>query len=162
MSFLWYLFCSCYISIMKPYEDINILIEIKPIILGNTWKIKILLTVFCGIAICKTPSSYNISTDTGKINTEWRAEVRCLNWSCAAKQYFPVARAHDQSLQSCPILCNPVNCRPPGSSVHGILQWIAMPSSRGSSQPSGQTQVSCIASRFSTHRAMWEASYFPV
>ena len=72
--------------------------------------------------ICKTPSSYNISTDTGKINTEWRAEVWCLNWSCAAKQYFPVARAHDQSLQSCPILCNPVNCGPPGSSVHGILQ----------------------------------------
>ena len=79
-----------HISIMKPYEYINILIEIKPTILGNTWKTKILLTVFCRIAICKTPSSSDISTDTGKINTEWRAEVQCLNWSCAAKQYFPV------------------------------------------------------------------------
>ena len=44
---------------------------------------------------------------------------------------------------------------PPGSSVHGILQarileWVAMPSSRGSSQPRDQTQVSCIASRFFT------------
>ena len=42
--------------------------------------------------------------------------------------------------QSCPTLCNPMDCRPPGSSVHGILQarileWVAMPSSRGSSQP---------------------------
>ena len=37
-------------------------------------------------------------------------------------------------------LCNPMDCGPPGSSVHGILQarileWVAMPSSRGSSQP---------------------------
>ena len=39
-----------------------------------------------------------------------------------------------------PTLCNPMDCSPPGSSVHGILQtrileWVAMPSSRGSSQP---------------------------
>ena len=42
--------------------------------------------------------------------------------------------------QSCPTLCSPVDCSPPGSSVHGILQagileWVAMPSFRGSSQP---------------------------
>ena len=42
--------------------------------------------------------------------------------------------------QSCRTLCNPVDCSPPGSSVHGILQarileWVAMPSSKGSSQP---------------------------
>ena len=45
-----------------------------------------------------------------------------------------------KSLQSCPPLCNPRTCNPPGSSVHGILQarileWVAMPSSRGPSQP---------------------------
>ena len=43
-------------------------------------------------------------------------------------------------LQSCPTLCDPMGCSPPGSSVHEILQartleWIAMPSSRGSSRP---------------------------
>ena len=42
--------------------------------------------------------------------------------------------------QSCPPLCDPVDCSPPDSSVHGILQarilkWVAMPSSRGPSQP---------------------------
>ena len=42
--------------------------------------------------------------------------------------------------QLCPTLCDPMNCRPPGSSVHGILQarileWVATPFSRGSSQP---------------------------
>ena len=45
-----------------------------------------------------------------------------------------------KSLQSCPTLCDPMDCSPPGSSVHGILQastleWVAMPSSRGSSPP---------------------------
>ena len=55
-------------------------------------------------------------------------------------------------------LCDPVDCSLLGSSVHGILQarileWVAMPFSRGSSQPRNQTQVSCIsctAGRFST------------
>ena len=40
--------------------------------------------------------------------------------------------------QSCPTLCDPIDCSSPGFSVHGILQarileWVAMPSSRGSS-----------------------------
>ena len=57
--------------------------------------------------------------------------------------------------QSCPTLCDPINCIPPGSSVHGILQarileWIVIPFSRGSSQLRDTTQVSCIASRFFT------------
>ena len=47
--------------------------------------------------------------------------------------------------QSCLTLCNPMACRPPGSSVHGILQarileWVAMPSSRGSSNPGIKTR----------------------
>ena len=47
---------------------------------------------------------------------------------------------HVKSLQSCPTLCNPMDCSPPGSSVHGILQArilesVAMPSSRGSPYP---------------------------
>ena len=51
---------------------------------------------------------------------------------------------HAKSLQSCPTLCDPVECNPPGSSVHGILQarileWVAMPFSRGSSQPRSPT-----------------------
>ena len=43
-------------------------------------------------------------------------------------------------LQSCPTLCDPMNGSPPGSSVLGILQatileWVAMPSSRGYPEP---------------------------
>ena len=47
---------------------------------------------------------------------------------------------HAKSLQSCPTLCDPMDCSPPGSSVHGILQarkleWVAMHSSSKSSNP---------------------------
>ena len=56
------------------------------------------------------------------------------------------ACVHGKSLQSRLTLCNPVDCSPPGSSVRGILQarmleWVAMPSSRGSSSPGDQTHV---------------------
>ena len=57
---------------------------------------------------------------------------------------------HAKWLQSCLTLCNPVDCCPPGFSVHGILQarileWVAVPSSRGSSQPRDRTCVSYIS-----------------
>ena len=53
---------------------------------------------------------------------------------------------------SCPILCGPVDCSRPGSSVPGILQarlleWVAISLSKGSSRPRDWTQVSCIAGR---------------
>ena len=56
------------------------------------------------------------------------------------------------AFESCPTLCDPMDCSPPGSSIHGILQarileWVAISFSRGSSQPRDQTQVSCIAGR---------------
>ena len=51
--------------------------------------------------------------------------------------------------QSCLTLCDSMDSDPPGSSVHWIsqariLEWVAMPLSRGSSQPRGWTWVSCI------------------
>ena len=60
-----------------------------------------------------------------------------------------------KSLQSCPTLCDPIDGGPPGSPIPGILQagilkWVAMPSSRESSQPRDITQVSHIAGRFFT------------
>ena len=57
-------------------------------------------------------------------------------------------------IQLCPTLCNPMDCSPPGSSVHeifqaSILEWVAI-SFRGSSQPRDWTQVSCTAGGFFT------------
>ena len=64
-----------------------------------------------------------------------------------------------KSLQSCLTFWDPMDYSPPGSSVHGILQerileWAAMPSSRGSSPPRDRTHVSyvsCIGRRVLYH-----------
>ena len=76
-----------------------------------------------------------------------------------------------KSLQSCLTLCDPIDCSPAGSSVHGILQartlgWVAMPFSWGSSPPSDQTLVPCITGGFSTAeplgkpRRLWGGQFF--
>ena len=62
---------------------------------------------------------------------------------------------HAKSLQSCPTLCNLMDYSLLGSSVHGILQarileWVAIFSTRGSSWPRDQTQVSCTPGRLFT------------
>ena len=54
--------------------------------------------------------------------------------------------------QSCPTLCDPMDCSLPDSSVHGIfqarvLEWGAISFSRGSSQPRDRTWVSHIVGR---------------
>ena len=59
------------------------------------------------------------------------------------------ACVHAKWLHSCLILWDPMDGNPPGSSVHGILQarileWVAMPSLRGSSRPKGPTWVSFV------------------
>ena len=63
--------------------------------------------------------------------------------------------------QSCLTLRPHEPCNPPGSSVHGtligILQWVAIPFSKGSSQPRDWTQVSRIAGEFFTNWATREA-----
>ena len=62
------------------------------------------------------------------------------------------SESESEVAQSCPTLYDPMDCSPPGSAIHGILQarvleWVAIPFSRGSSQPRDQTQVSRIAGR---------------
>ena len=68
----------------------------------------------------------------------------------------------------CLTLCHPMDCSPPGSSVHGILQarileWVALPSSRGSSWPRDRTHISyisCIAGGFFNCWAIEESHPF--
>ena len=67
--------------------------------------------------------------------------------------------------QQGPALCDPLDCSPPGSSVHGvfqarILQWVVISYCRGSSSPTDQTRVSCvfcIGRCILYHCATWEA-----
>ena len=69
--------------------------------------------------------------------------------------------------QSCPTLCNPMDCSLLDSSVHGILQarileWVAYPFFRGSPWPRDQPGVSCIAGIFLTSWATREALNYVV
>ena len=66
-----------------------------------------------------------------------------------------------KSLQSCPTLCNSMDYSPPDSSVHGILQerileWVAIPFSRGPSQPK-QVSNPCLLGLLH-----WQASPLPL
>ena len=71
-----------------------------------------------------------------------------------------------KSLQSCLTYCNPMDRSSQGSSLHGILQarileWVAMPSSWGSSQPRNCICISCLlalAGGFFITSTTWEAS----
>ena len=74
------------------------------------------------------------------------------------------------SHQSCLTLCNPMDCSPPGSSVHGILQarileWVTISYSRGSSWPRDWINISCIsciAGKLFTHWATFVISIIQV
>ena len=72
--------------------------------------------------------------------------------------------AHLLVTQSCPTICDRMDCSPPGFSVLGILQarileWIAIPFSRGSSWPRDRNQASCIKGRFFTAQATREVPF---
>ena len=69
--------------------------------------------------------------------------------------------------QSCPTLCDPMDCSLPGSSVQGIsqaniLEWVTISFSRGSSGPRDRTQVSCMGRQILYHWATWEVHLFPL
>ena len=82
-----------------------------------------------------------LSFFTGKIDTMIHTyksiEKMEGNYICKQFRFVLGICMPAKSLQSYPILCDPMDYSPPGSSVHGILQarildWVAMPSSRGS------------------------------
>ena len=127
----------------------------------------------------------------GVNNLVWEWAIRNFLFLCHREQDFPVplswdthrhthththTHTHDRVFdlpcvraESRPTLCKPMDCSPPGSSVHGIfqariLQWVAISSFRGYSRLRGQTQVlisPALTGGFFTifiTRATWGAS----
>ena len=85
----------------------------------------------------------------------WGDSLSNLSYEHKMGQYINKLLYYFQTLdfRSCPTLCYSMDCSPPDSSVHGILQvrileWVAIPFSRGSSWTKDQILVSCIAGRF--------------
>ena len=78
-------------------------------------------------------------------------------WSTVGYLQLSLKVKESEVAQSCLTLCDPMDCSPPGSSVHGIsqariLEWGAIAFSRGFSRPRDRTQVSGIAGR---HLTVW-------
>ena len=101
--------------------------------------------------ILPLPVSYKLLFHTSSVNVNELAiqraditsQILCLS---------PHFKSESEVAQSCPTLCDPIDCSLPGSSVHGIfqaivLEWIAISFSRGSSQPRARTRVSWIVDR---------------
>ena len=71
-------------------------------------------------------------------------------------------KSESEVTQSCPTLRDPMDCSPPGSSIHGIfqariLEWVAIAFSEQIFLTRDQTQVSCIDRWILYHWATWEA-----
>ena len=100
---------------------------------------------------CHLPSTHSSSNPNCFWHTQKvKSQYRKWEWSEVA--------------QSCPTLCDPMDCSLPGSSVHGIfqaivLEWIAISFSRGSSRPRDQTWVSRIVDRcFASTEVIYKTS----
>ena len=79
----------------------------------------------------------------------WRPSSKDILLKFSQWNNFYFGHRESEFAQSCPSLCNSLDCSPPGSSLHEILQvrileWVAMPSSRGSLWPRDETWVSCL------------------
>ena len=94
-----------------------------------------------GFLLCSSPL-YFLTYFLSCYPIHWR------KWSVKISNYYCIKQC--MCGQLCPTLCYPMDCSPPGSSVHGIfqariLEWVAIAYSEGSSLPRDQTWVSCIS-----------------
>ena len=113
------------------------------------WEMTVFLPSWSPQSLCS--ECFPILCDLSK---PWHEELNAATCHCACMH-----------AQLCPTLCDPMDCSLPWSSVHEILQvrileWAAMPSSRGSSWPRDQTNISyvfCIAGGFFTTESTWQA-----
>ena len=127
--------------------------QVDTLPLSHQGSLKVVLLKTC---IQEEESFCNLPEEQQRKNGVWNS--RCSRYPTESHVCF-VSR-------SCPTLCDLMNCSPPGSSVHEILQarileWVALPSSRASSQPKDQTLiscVSCIAGRFFIAEPLGKAS----
>ena len=100
--------------------------------------------------------TWNTNNMDSKIEVMWKeaqSRIRANESLRNCSHKLTIERKKESEVaQSCPTLCNPMDCKLPGSSVHGILQarilgWVAIPF----------FLISCIADRFFTVWATREA-----
>ena len=109
-------------------------------------------------------------TKFGKLSSGHRTGKGQFLLQSQKRQCQRMLKGEGEVAQSCPTLCDPVDCNLLGLSVHGIfqariLEWIAISFSRGSSWPRDQTQVSHIGGRrfnlWATREARYASNHSP-
>ena len=120
------------------------------------WNMKSLSFFVWLISLSKMPFNYV------KNRFNIKLYIYIYFWGGAFLCLFIEMKVKAKVTQSCLTLCELRDCSLPGSSVHGILQtktleWVAIPFSRGSSQPRDWTQFLCISDWFITVWATREA-----
>ena len=108
------------------------------------------------------PSGYNSGTSSSRTRWWSRWPSLCLMYSPPCyDNAFMLLCMFGKSLQSCPTLCDPMDCRTAGSSVHGIVQaeyWSGLPCPPPGGLPDPRTEpVSCIGRQTLYHWATREA-----
>ena len=117
------------------------------------WHLKLWEGQFCKTEplICEIWCYLQVFTVRIKLNPRIPNWCPRIAWWCGS--LLLTLKLGLRTPKSCVRLCDSVDCRLPGSSLHGILQarileWIATPFFRESSWPRAQTRVSCTAGRF--------------
>ena len=92
---------------------------------------------------------------------------RQQHFSEDASSYLKVWSRWSEVAQSCPTLCNPMDCSLPGSTIHGIfqariLEWVAISFSRRSSRPRDWTWVSHMVGIIGRRFTIWATRENPV
>ena len=104
-----------------------------------------------GLCLSPLPASLSTVCSPNTIHNSWVQNMHSIKLKQTDKMLWNEVLV----TQSCLTLCNPMDCSPPGSAVHGILQerileWVAIPFSREFSWHRVRTWVSCLAGRFFT------------
>ena len=141
---------------------VNISVKRKPpshpVVSLFSCQVQILLPKSLKAGLSTLPSSFKSSVPF----SDFPIDSKHLRWIYQA--YLSVSTCVcGQSLQLCPTLCHFMDCSLPGSSDYGILQerileWVAMPSSRGFSRLRDWTRISCIVGGFFTAESLGEPS----
>ena len=116
-----------------------------------------LFSVFDSLVVASVPRIFCTSISSGVCGSFWLTGTEGISGFPPKSSLLCFVHFYVCVLvtQLCLTLCDPANCSLPGFPLHGILQarileWIAIPFSRGSSQPRDWTLVSCIAGRLFT------------
>ena len=94
-----------------------------------------------------------------QLRPRWQQDIYKLLLVSISRGQQTFLKESESEVTPCPTLCDPMDCSLPGSSLHGIfqariLEWVAIPSSRGSSWPrcwSWVSYISCFGRRVVYH-----------